>query len=197
MKNFIKKGIYAMFMLFTIVVMAQDQYKASTASSVVNWKGFKPTGEHYGKVKVSDGHFNVSKGMIVGGEFNIDMNSIIVEDLPQDDKYNVKLVKHLKSDDFFGAATYPMANFKVTSAEKKGDQTLIKGDLKIKEKTHSISFLADVSVSDKNLSLKTENFMIDRSKWDIKYKSQSFFNDLGDKFISDDIELSVVVEANK
>ncbi|MCA0931095.1 YceI family protein [Lutimonas saemankumensis] len=197
MKNFIKKSVYATFLLFTMVVVAQEQYEAATASSKVNWKGSKPTGEHYGKVALKDGHFKVANGMIVGGEFNIDMNSIVVEDLPQDDKYNAKLVNHLKSDDFFGAATYPLAHFNVTSTEKKGDQTLIKGDLKIKEKTHSISFLADVSVSDKNLYLKTETFTIDRSKWDIKYKSQSFFSDLGDKFISDDIELSVVVEANK
>ena len=197
MKILIKKAIYTSFMLFTMVLMAQDQYKAATASSELNWKGFKPTGEHYGKVKIKDGHFNVANGMIVGGEFNIDMNSIIVEDLPQDDKYNAKLVKHLKSDDFFGAATYPLANFKVTSAEKKGEQTLIKGDLKIKEKTHAISFLADVSISDSNVYMKSETFTIDRSKWDVKYKSQSFFSDLGDKFISDDMELSVVVEANK
>ena len=70
-------------------------------------------------------------------------------------------------------------------------------ELRIKEKTHAISFLADVSISDKNLFLKTDTFIIDRSKWDVKYKSQSFFSDLGDKFISDDVELSVEVEANK
>ena len=197
MKIMMKKVVYAVFLLISMAVMAQDQYIAETASSVVNWKGSKPTGEHYGKVKIKDGHFNVSKGMIIGGEFNIDMNSIIVEDLPQDDKSNAKLVKHLKSDDFFGAATYPMANFKVTSTEKKGDQTLINGELRIKEKTHAISFLADVSISDKNLFLKSDTFIIDRSKWDVKYKSQSFFSDLGDKFISDDVELSVEVEANK
>lgn len=197
MKIVIKKALYASFLLVAMIGFAQDHYKADIATSMMNWKGFKPTGEHFGKIKLKDGHFNVANGMIMAGEFNIDMNSIVVEDLPQDDKYNVKLVKHLKSDDFFGAATYPLANFKVTSTEKKGEQTLIKGNLKIKEKTHAISFLADVLISESNVYMKSETFTIDRSKWDVKYKSQSFFNDLGDKFISDDIELSVVVEAKK
>ncbi len=123
------------------------------------------------------------------------MNSIIDLDMAADSEYNAKLVGHLKSDDFFGVEKYPVAIFKVTSTEAKGDQTLIKGDLTIKEKAHPVSFLATISMDGNQLTLKSDTFMVDRSKYDIKFKSKSFFSDLGDQFIDDDMELSIHVKA--
>lgn len=195
MKTKIKNALSTLLLFSTLLVMGQDQYKADTESSLINWKGFKPTGEHYGTVKVKSGSFKIENKKIVAGEFEIDMNTIIDLDMAADSEYNAKLVGHLKSDDFFGVEKYPVAIFKVTSTEAKGDQTLIKGDLTIKEKTHPVSFLATISMDENQLTLKSDTFMVDRSKYDIKFKSKSFFSDLGDQFIDDDMELSVHVKA--
>jgi len=197
MKRIIKNTVYSLLLFSTITVWSQDQFIADSQASKVNWKGFKPTGEHFGTVTVKSGSFTIKNSMIVNGEFQIDMNSIVVLDIPSDESSNAKLVRHLKSNDFFNAKNHPFATFKINSSEPNGSKTLVKGDLTIKNITHAVSFLADVTVDEETVILKSENFEIDRSKWDIKFKSQSFFSDLGDKFISDDMELSVDVRAVK
>ncbi len=197
MKKIIKNTIYGLMLFSTIAVWSQDQFIADTEASKINWKGFKPTGEHFGIVKVKSGSFTVENKMITAGDFEIDMNSIVVLDIPSDESSNAKLTKHLKNDDFFGVKKHPVAIFKLTSTEAKAEKFLVKGDLTIKGITHPVSFLAEVSTDGESVLLKSEKFEIDRSKWNIKYKSQSFFSDLGDKFISDDMELSVEVHAVK
>jgi len=197
MKRIIKNTIYGLMLFSTIAVWSQDQFIADTEASKINWKGFKPTGEHFGIVKVKSGSFTVENKMITAGDFEIDMNSIVVLDIPSDESSNAKLTKHLKNDDFFGVKKHPVAMFKLTSTEAQGEKFLVKGDLTIKEITHPVSFFAEVSTDGESVLLKSEKFEIDRSKWNIKYKSQSFFSDLGDKFISDDMELSVEVHAVK
>ena len=191
MKTFIKGSIGLLMLFSSVMISAQTTFNADSASSKVHWKGFKPTGEHNGTVQLKNGFFKVENEKIVAGEFEIDMNSIVVLDIPSDEASNGKLTKHLKSDDFFGVKKFPLAKFIVTSSEVKGDKILIKGNLQIKDKTNPVSFIADVNINAGNLTLKSDTFEIDRSKWDIKFKSQSFFDDLGDKFISDDMELSV------
>ena len=197
MKRIIKNTVFSLILLSTIFAWSQDQFIANTKASKINWKGFKPTGTHNGTVMLKSGSFNVQNSMINNGEFEIDMNSIIVLDIPSDESSNAKLVRHLKSDDFFNSKNYPVATFKIKSTEPKESKTLVNGDLTIKGITHPVSFLADVTVNGESIHLKSEKFEIDRSKWNIKYKSQSFFSDLGDKFISDDMELSVEVHAVK
>ena len=177
--------------------MAQVQFNADTEASVLNWKGFKPTGEHYGTVNIKNGFFTVKDKQIVSGEFEIDMTSIVDLDMDADSEYNAKLVNHLKSEDFFSVEKYPVAAFKISKTEAKGDKTLITGGLSIKGKSHSVSFLASVKNEGEKLYVKSETFKIDRSKWDVKYQSKSFFADLGDKFIYDDIELSFEVTAKQ
>lgn len=197
MKRIIKNAVYSLILFSTMAVWSQDRFTADTEASKINWKGFKPTGEHFGTVILKSGAFNVQNSMILSGEFEIDMNSIVVLDIPSDESSNGKLVRHLKSDDFFNANNYPVALFRIKSSENKDSKTLVKGDLTIKGITHPVSFLADVKIDGESVILKSEKFEIDRSKWNIKYKSQSFFSDLGDKFISDDMELSVEVHAVK
>ncbi len=47
MKTKIKNALSTLMLFSTLLVVGQDQYKADTESSLINWKGFKPTGEHY------------------------------------------------------------------------------------------------------------------------------------------------------
>jgi len=191
----ISKILSLTLVLIAFSVSAQTTMMTSSENSTINWKGFKPTGEHYGTIMLKNGNFNVEGNQIKGGEFTIDMTTIVDLDMPADNEYNAKLVKHLKSEDFFGVEKHPTANFKITKIEKKGDKSLIHGDLTIKNKSNPVSFLAEVDFSNDVLTLKSETFKIDRSKWDIKYKSKSFFENLADNFIYDDMEITIEIEA--
>ena len=193
-KNFVQIAFIAALMISGNAV-AQSAYNAVKEASVVNWKGFKPAGEHYGTLALKDGYFQVKEGSVQAGEFQLDMNSIKNLDIPADSEYNAKLVGHLKNDDFFGVDKYPVATFKINKVTTKNGKSTVEGDLTIKEKTNPVTFEAEVEITDDVVTLKSETFKIDRSKWDIKFKSTSFFSDLGDNFIYDEIEISLEVKA--
>lgn len=172
-------------------------YAADLTGSVIEWKGFKPTGTHNGNIMIKGGQFSINDGAIESGSFTIDMNSIVNLDIPADKEMNGKLVGHLKSADFFDVEKYPEANFEVTGVETVDGKTMLSGNLKLKEKENKITFPVSMTTEGDQVTLSSETFTIDRSKWDVKYGSKSFFDDLGDKFINDDIELKITVKANK
>jgi len=173
------------------------KYLANAAESVIEWTGFKPTGKHNGTINVESGTFTVNNGKIESGTFLINMKSIVVLDMPADDEYNAKLVGHLKSADFFNVEQFVSAAFEVTGFEEKEGKTWLSGNLTIKDKKNNVTFPVTVSDSEDAYSITSDVFTIDRSKWDIKYKSKSFFENLGDKFINDDIELKLSLKAKK
>ena len=173
------------------------------SGSTLAWRGSKPVGkEHNGTIDIAGGSIKVVNGLVTGGEFTIDMTTIKDLDL-EPGEWNDKLVGHLKSDDFFSVETHPSATFKITSAEPVSGQDLgnysITGDLTIKGITNSINFPAQITVSENGVSTSAKaSFQIDRSKWNVKFGSTNFFEDLvGDKIISNeiDIELDFVTKA--
>jgi len=197
MKKILLSVISISFIAFSFTVIKKTNYKVNTETSKINWKGFKPTGSHYGTINLTNGNFVVKNDKISGGEFTIDMNSIVDLDMPADNEYNAKLVDHLKSADFFYVDKYPNGSFQIMDTENQDGKTLINGELTLKGITHPVSFLADIKIENGQLTLESETFKVDRSKWDIRYKSKSFFNDLKDKFIENDMEISIEVIANK
>ncbi len=174
-----------------------ESYKANLDASSIAWKGFKPTGEHFGTIAIERGTFDVIGGEVVGGSFIIDMKSIEVKDIPAEEEGNAKLAGHLKSPDFFDVDTHPSAGFTITGVEEVDGKTMLSGNLSLKDVKNNITFPVSVSQNGNELTLESETFTIDRSKWNVKYGSKSFFDDLGDKFINDDIELKVTVKATK
>lgn len=185
------------------------QYQVDTEASVIDWKGKKPTGEHFGTLKVSQGTIAFDNSDITGGKFSLDMNSILVLDL-KDTKMNEKLTGHLKSEDFFNTAKFPYAEFEITNVEPlteavTGDKNQedvvpthnITGNLKIKDIVKSISFKAWVNITESYIEAKSPLFYIDRAEWEIKYKSKKFFDQLKDDFIHDEIGLSISLKASK
>ena len=174
---------------------AQVKYKISPETSSIKWTGAKVTGEHYGFINLKDAFFLFEKEKLVGGEFNIDMNSIKCTDI-ENPKYANKLEEHLKDPDFFNSKEYPVSNFKITEILFDGTSYMISGDLTIKNITQVISFPA-------KFENNTESFYadatltIDRTKFDIKYRSSSFFDDLGNRMIYDDFTLNIHIEATK
>ncbi len=170
-------------------------FNANTSKSTVAWLGKKVTGEHNGHISLKSATLDVKKGKLTGGEFVIDMTSITNEDI-EDAGYKEKLVGHLKSDDFFGVEKYPTSKFVITKVEHKGGNDYqIAGNLTIKEKTEKIEFPATVEIGDDEVTASAK-LVIDRSKFDVRYGSGSFFDGLGDKMIYDDFELDINIVAN-
>ncbi|MFN7118433.1 MAG: YceI family protein [Saprospiraceae bacterium] len=175
--------------------MPKEALKVDTNASYITWKGYKVTGQHYGKVKLKNGTLEYDNGKLTGGSFEIDMATITCEDLQGGGAD--KLVGHLKSDDFFGVAKYPTAKFVITKiAEAKAGEYRVKGDLTIKSTTKPISFNALVSEKE-GKKVATATIKIDRSEYDVRFGSGSFFDNLGDKTIYDEFDLEVTLVAAK
>jgi polyisoprenoid-binding protein YceI len=125
------------------------------------------------------------------------MTSIAVTDIPVEDEGNGKLKGHLMSADFFNVEAFPNAKFEVTGITTVDGKTMLSGNLTMKEATNNISIPVTTSMNGDTMTLTSETFTIDRSKWNVQYGSKSFFDNLGDKFINDDIELKVNLVAQK
>lgn len=169
--------------------------------SIIEWEGSKPLGKHNGTVAFSEGKLVFADGKLTGGTFIIDMNSIEV--LDDAGGYKDDLLAHLKGtaegkeDHFFDVAKYPTG--KVTVNEVVGIEDdeeadlLVYTTLNLKEIDNEVVFKAKVDKSDNLLKFTTPTFKIDRTKWGIKYGSKSFFSDLGDSFIDDNIAIKLTV----
>ena len=192
MKNTIKNLtviVVVALLTFSFTNILEGQKFIKTDKSKVTWKGYKVTGSHAGTIKIKQGSLTFKNNKLVGGAFAINMASITNTDL-SDANYRTKLESHLKSDDFFGVAKHPTATLiftKVRSTGKNGYK--VKGNLTIKGRTHTISFALSVYGNKANASLK-----IDRSKYNVRYGSNSFFDGLKDKAIYDEFDLVVDLE---
>ena len=181
----------------TAAVMVSGTYTVEP-SSVVEWVGKKPTGQHTGTIRLQSGSLSVDNGKVTG-DFTIDMNSITVTDITEADG-KLDLEAHLKgtgkedgADHFFNVKTYPTGTFKLTSF----DGANVTGDLTLKGKTKTISFPATLTITDNEVTLESKPFEINRVDFGVNYASKSVFGDLKDKFINDEIELVVKVKAKK
>jgi YCE I like family protein len=178
-------------------VMVSGTYTVEP-SSVVEWVGKKPTGQHTGTIGLQSGSLTLDNGKVTG-DFTIDMNSITVTDITEADG-KLDLEAHLKgtgkedgADHFFNVKTYPTGTFKLTSF----DGANVTGDLTLKGKTKTISFPATLTITDNEVTLESKPFEINRVDFGVNYASKSVFGDLKDKFINDEIELVVKVKAKK
>ena len=168
------------------IATADNIYNIETTQSQITWTGREvSTSSHYGTLDFVSGNFEISNGAIVNGEFIVDMTSINNQDMEGDSK--ARLEGHLKSDDFFSVESYPTAMILINSSELISDgKWNVSADLSIKGFTHPVNF--EMISSEDGWSA---NLVFDRSKYDVRFRSGSFFENLGDKLIYDDIELSV------
>jgi polyisoprenoid-binding protein YceI len=175
-----------------------DHVRVNTDNSTVKWKGSKIADGHEGLIKIQKGVLMIEHGKLVGGEFGIDMTSIINTDI-ESEKYKEMLEGHLKSDDFFNVEDFPTSTINITKVlpiETEDGNYLIMADLTIKGITHAITFQANVTIKGLHFSAIAK-IKIDRTKWDIKYNSGNFFKDLGDKLILDEIVFDVFLVSEK
>ncbi len=170
-------------------------YKISTTESVIDWTGRKVTGAHYGTVNLANGELFIDNGRLTGGSFEADMNSLKVLDIT-DAEMNGKLTGHLKSDDFFSVEKSPNARLEITGVKPgAGDKYEVTANLTIKGITNPITFPANITLSG-NKVIAEATLDIDRTLYDMKFRSGKFFENLGDKLISDIFSLKVKLSAN-
>jgi polyisoprenoid-binding protein YceI len=170
----------------------QKNYKVDTTKTKVVWTGTKVTGKHTGNITMANGTIKYNGKVVTGGSFEFDMTSITCTDLTEKE-WNDKLIGHLKSDDFFGVAKFPTSKFEITKVvAKTGDNYDVTGNLTIKGITNEITFPAVIKASETAI-IAVAKITVNRTKFDIKYGSASFFDNVGDKAISDDFTLDVEV----
>lgn len=167
--------------------------KASTSTSVIEWTGSKVIGGgHTGTISVKESQFEFKKDKLVQGTVVADMTSITNTDL--EGEWMQKLIGHLNSDDFFSTSKYPTATIKTTKVTpgKESNTYDVVADLTIKGITKPQTFTATVKPNGKG-HIITANVDIDRTQYDVKYGSSSYFDSLGDKAISDNFNLKVKI----
>ena len=172
---------------------AGQKHHIDLTESVVTWKGSNSFGSHTGYVSISKGALTIDNGQLVGGSAEVDMNTIEDETHSSDSG----LIKHLKDPDFFDVKKFPVATIVLTRAASiNGENKKVIGNLTIKGVTHPVAFPAKMEFKDGIVTL-TGTLVIDRTKWNVRYKSGKFFDLLADQTISDSIEFNVKIVAKK
>jgi len=180
------------FLLFSVMSFATGVEPSSKtinlSTSNIQWKAFKVTGGHEGNIKFKSGNLKFEGETLIGGELLVDMNSIDCTDLQGGGKG--KLEGHLKSDDFFGVTTFPTSSIKFTKVTSRGTagEYKITANITIKKTTKEIKFNASLKGGSGTATIK-----LDRSDYDIRYGSGSFFDNLGDKTIYDEFDLNIAI----
>ena len=183
----IKLIFASLLILFSFQKGIAQTSKIDISKSIINWTGKKITGQHEGTVNFKEVYLIFKDKKVTGGNFTVDMKSLSNTD--QTGSSKSKLEGHLKSEDFFSVDNFTTSTLAFKSIANKGNNTyLINADLTIKGITNSIQFDLTVNGNKATAALK-----VNRTKYDIKYGSGSYFDDLGDKTIYDDFELNVVL----
>ena len=157
------------------------------SKSSVKWLGEKVTGSHEGTISIKEGHLHFDNNTFAGGNIVIDMSTIECTDLVGEPKSSIEA--HLSSDDFFGINKFPTANLEIVSAEK----------IKYSKNKYKVSAILEIKNIKNNIELDVVidngsaivDLVIDRTQYNVRYGSGSFFDNLGDKMIYDDFKLSV------
>ena len=184
------KSILSIVSAFIISFSLSAQtFNVSKDNSTIDWKAAKVSGEHFGKVNIKSGSLKFKNDLLTSGEFTVDMPTITVENIQGE--WADKLKGHLNSEDFFSTAKFKEAKLVTKSVKSTGaNQYEVTANLTIKGITKEVVFPASLSVEGNNVQGKA-SIKIDRTKYDIKYGSGSFFEGLGDKMIYDEFTLDV------
>nr|MBA2557392.1 YceI family protein [Chloroflexota bacterium] len=172
---------------------ASTSLRLDLRRSVVGWRGtkFRGRGEHSGVVRLSAGDVALCGGRVCGGLFIIDMTTIQVTDIPEDQPVpRNRLTNHLKSRDFFWSDRHPTATFKLRSATETAPGTLqVAGDLTIRDVTRSIAFPATITGPLHRPQRIEARFQIDRQDWGISYR----FDPIRNEMVDDEVDFHLML----
>ena len=174
-------------------------FTADVSTSTVNWKGGKtfddinkPEEGHYGVVKLKEGTVTVNNGALESGKFVADFTTFESKDLDADPDSKAKLDGHLKAPDFLDVEKYPTASFEITGvkAVEGGDyNSEISGNLDFRGTPKNVTFKANVAVVDNVVTIKSEEFGINRKDFGITFTGG------GGSIIKDEVLLQVDLTA--
>lgn len=174
--------------------METQKFEIVSAQSNIEWTGRKVTGAHNGTIAVKEGTFILNDNKLAGGRFVIDTTSIKILDVT-DPATNTQFAGHLASDDFFSIEKFPQSILDITAVKQQSTSSyLVDGALTIKGITNPVSFDATINVNGDTL-IATGKIVIDRTKYDMKFRSGNFFENLGDNLIYNDFDLNVSITA--
>ena len=174
-------------------------FALDTSSSILYWKGSSLLSVHNGLIKFKDGEFFLHENKITKGKFIIDMSSLSNLDL-DDVEEKKELEQHLKNPDFFSVDSFPYIEFSLQGTGFSSDsihKSLVRGDLKIKDKTQPIELVCSIIPSQQSVMISVPGLILDRTRWGLIYSSKSWFSNLGDHVIDDEIGISMKIIAKR
>ncbi len=169
--------------------------------SYVDWRASHLGGvaPRYGKIKLATADVLINNGELSNATVVMDMGSFTVDNFEDDQEQTDKLKGHLQSADFFEIETYPTSTFELSGIEAgEGDfNSVVTGNLTIKGATKSISFNANVTVNDESVSIKSEDFAVDRTEWGLLYNVEGTEGVPTDYLIANEIGFTIDVTISK
>lgn len=187
--------MFFLFFVYGLSVKAQE-YNVDTSETLLTWEGKGIGKAHRGSISISSGLLTLKDGLPVSGKVAIDMNTITNTDIESEDS-KARLIGHLKSDDFFSVESFPEVVFEVGEVHSGGDGKMhVNGNLTIKGITHPVEFMAEYSVKGNSATFKGI-IEVDRSLYDVRYGSDKFFDNLGNKTINNIFTLHFQLNAVK
>ena len=188
----IQYSFFSILFLVSFFINAQN-LRLKTDKSTLKWTGKQITTKtHFGSLKFKSGNIIFENGIISSGKFLVDMTSLLVEDLQGN--YKQKLEGHLKSDDFFSVEKFNESSLTILSSSKNDSGLDVNGSLTIKGIALPIKFkLEDLEMDQEEVRWKGV-LTFDRSKYNVRFRSGSFFQNLGDKLILDEIRIETLLD---
>ena len=181
---------------FKAFVLEPGNYDLKLGSSRLNWEcGWLGGRSHDGDIKFKNGKIEIKNKNSIVGKFIVDMNKIDCFDLSGGAKS--KLISHLKSNDFFSVDNYNEAILEIDSLEHiKENEFLLHGYLIIKDIKNPVAMKGQIFKVENGYKASIK-LSFDRAKFNVKYKSKSFFSDLGNNIIDDNVILNANVQLYK
>ena len=176
--------VFIAFLSLSFINTEEEKKEINISESTLLWKAYKITGEHFGSIQFKKGHLSFKENELIGGYFTVDMTSLKAEDMGK--MKNKYLTKHLKSDDFFEVKKHPEASLILNNVSKQDTGYNVGGELTIRGITKPINF--NMILEGNSAKAKVT---INRTDFDIKYRSASFFDDLKNKAIKDNFDIDV------
>lgn len=187
-----------------VVVNAEEQtisFNKVSENSYVAWRASHLGGAQprFGKISIKKAEFAVNNGTLKNASVQMEMNTLTVENFPEGHENIAKLTGHLQSADFFDVEKHPTSMFELTGVEKVDGEfeSIVTGNLTIMDVSKSIAFKANVIMTDTEISIKSEDFAVNRSDWDLTYHAEGAEGVPVDYLIADDIGFTIDVSLTK
>ena len=171
----------------------EKTYTIDLNKSKLRWVAKKLTGSHWGNIRLKSGIVKINNKLPIAGEFIVDMKTIEVMDT-KGSIWGKKLQSHLHSKDFFDTENYPEAKLSIKKVTMRNGRFIIDADLSIKSIMHPIEFVCEIFQL-ANLASARGKMDIDRTLYDVTYRSARYFPNIGDRMIYDIFTVDFEIDA--